>query len=48
MGQVRLHTGCINCHGGTALNHYDPDTPEAEKLAYMQGVLGILSEAETF
>ena len=48
MGQVRLHTGCINCMAERHLNHYDSDTPEAEKLAYMQGVLGILSEAETF
>lgn len=48
MGQVRLHTGCINCMAERHLNHYDSDIPEAEKLAYMQGVLGILSEAEMF
>ena len=48
MEQVRLHTGCIHCMVDRHLNHYDVDAPEAKKLAYMQGVLGIVSQAKTF
>lgn len=48
MEQVRLHTGCIHCMADRHLNHYDLDAPEEKKLAYMQEVLGILSEAKTF
>lgn len=48
MEQVRLHTGCIHCMVDRHLNHYDVDAPEEKKLAYMQEVLGILSEAKTF
>ena len=31
--QIRLHTGCINCIVERQLNHYDPDTPEADLYA---------------